>query len=124
MKKTILYIILGILLIFIIAFIIFSKKNDKLKGKWIATPNNQNIYQINKNEYTGGNIDYILECDGKGKYVLTLENNNKKTGKYTVDNNQITFMDEKDLIVGICNLDKDEIKCSTLSTYAFKYERK
>ena len=95
-----------------------------LKGKWIATTENQNIYQVNEDgDELGGKEDYILECDGNGNYTLTLENNQTVKGTYTIDNNKkITFKDDSDLLVGICELSSDEeINCNEKSTYAFKY---
>ena len=95
-----------------------------LKGKWIATTENQNVYQIDEDgDELGGKGDYILECDGNGNYTLTLENNQTEKGTYTIDNNKkITFKDDSDLLVGICELSRDEeINCNEKSTYAFKY---
>ena len=95
-----------------------------LKGKWIATTENQNIYQIDEDgDELGGKEDYILECDGNGNYTLTLENNQTEKGTYNIDNNKkITFKDDSDLLVGICELSSDEeINCNEKSTYAFKY---
>lgn len=95
-----------------------------LKGKWIATTENQNVYQIDEDgDELGGKGDYILECDGNGNYTLTLENNQTEKGTYTIDNNKkITFKDNNDLLVGICELSSDEeINCNEKSTYAFKY---
>ena len=57
--------------------------SDSLNGKWIATTENQNIYQVNEDgDELGGKEDYILECDGNGNYTLTLENNQTKKGTY------------------------------------------
>ena len=95
-----------------------------LKGKWIATTENQNIYQIDEDgDELGGKEDYILECDCNVNYTLTLENNKTEKGTYTIDNNKkITFKDDSDLLVGICELSSDEeINCNEKSTYAFKY---
>ena len=48
---------------------------------------------------------------------------NEEKGTYTIDNNKkITFKDDSDLLVGICELSSDEeINCNEKSTYAFKY---
>ena len=102
------------------------KDFDVLKGKWIATIENQNIYQINKNGKTvGGKEDYILDCDGNGNYILTLENKETINGKYIIEkDNRITFKDDSDLLVEVCMLSNDnEINCDEMSTYAFKYIR-
>ena len=102
-----------------------SQTTDSLNGKWIATTDNQKIYQIDKNgNINGGKEDYILECDGNGKYTLTLENNQTKKGTYTIDDKNITFKDESNLLVGICELaNNDEIICNETSTYASKYTK-
>ena len=68
--------------------------SDSLNGKWIATTENQNIYQVNEDgDELGGKEDYILECDGNGNYTLTLENNQTKKGTYTIleDTNSISI---------------------------------
>lgn len=99
---------------------------DTLKGKWIATIENQNIYQVaGNNENIGGKEDYILECDGKGNYTLILEDKKTKTGKYIIKkNNRITFKDDNNFLVGVCELSTDsEINCNETSTYAQKYTR-
>ncbi len=87
----------------------FFKYSDDLKGKWIATIENQNIYQIDgNNESIGGKEDYILECDGKGNYTLILENKKTITGKYIIEkNNRITFKDDSNFLVGVCELSTD-----------------
>ena len=60
-------------LMLIFVFIVLTmtgcgQATDSLKGKWIATTDNQNIYQIDKDGNTkGGKEDYVLECDGNGK---------------------------------------------------------
>ena len=119
MKKIFLCLLCGVLLLGVTGC-----GSDSLNGKWIATTENQNIYQINEDgDAFGGKEDYILECDGNGNYILTLENNQTKKGTYTIDNNKkITFKDDSDLLVGICELSNDEeINCNEKSTYAFKY---
>ena len=121
MKKKISFCLLcGVFLIAITG----CGNNDLLNGRWIATTENQNIYQVNEDgSELGGKEDYILECDGNGNYSLTLENNQTEIGTYTIDNNKkITFKDDSDLLVGICELSSDEeINCNEKSTYAFKY---
>lgn len=112
---------------FLILGITGCRKNfDVLKGKWIATTENQKIYQINENgDKIGGKEEYVLECDGNGNYTLTLENKITKNGKYIIGNdNKITFKDDSDLLVGICELLNDsQINCDEISTYALKYTK-
>lgn len=103
-----------------------TKNFDILKGEWIATTDNQNIYQTDGDENKiGGKEDYMLECDGKGSYILNLEDNKTKTGTYTISkDNKITFKDDNSMLIGICELSNDnELNCSEKSTYAFKYTK-
>lgn len=67
MKK----IFLCLLFVSLLISVTWCGTNDLLKGKWIATTKNQNIYQINEDgDAFGGKEDYILECDGNGNYIL------------------------------------------------------
>lgn len=103
-----------------------GKNHDVLKGEWIATIDNQNIYQIDGDgNKIGGKEDYILECNGKGSYILNLEDNHTENGTYIISkNNKITFKDDNSMLIGICELLNDnELECSEKSTYAFKYTK-
>lgn len=125
MKKTIFAILLcGVMILGITGC---KKKSDILKGKWIATIENQRVFMINENGDTlGGNEDYILECDGNGNYKLILENNQTKIGTYLIEeDNSIIVKDESNLLMGTCKLSNDEdINCDEASiTYALKYTK-
>lgn len=103
-----------------------DKNFDILQGEWIATTDNQNIYQTDENRNKiGGKEDYILECDGKGNYILNLEDNQIKNGTYTISkDNKIIFKDDDNMLVGVCELSNDNtLNCSEKSTYAFKYTK-
>ncbi len=76
MKKILLCLLCGTILLGVTGC-----GSDSLNGKWIATTENQNIYQINEDgDELGGKEDYILECDGNGNYKLTLENRPVRQG--------------------------------------------
>lgn len=100
---------------------------DSLKGTWIANTDDQIILQINGDGDTiGGNEDYILECDGKGNYTITLDNDQTKSGTYIIEKDKnITFKDESNLLLGTCRLsENNEIYCDETSmAYAFKYTK-
>ena len=120
MKRKLIVLAIGITLLGITGC---SNNKDILEGKWIAKTENQKIYQINKDgDTTGGKEDYILECNGKGTYTITLENKKTKNGTYNINNNIITFKDDSNLLIAECKLDNSEITCDNeLSTYALKY---
>ena len=122
MKRKLIILTVGITLLGITGC---SNNKDILEGKWIAKTENQKIYQINKDgDTTGGKEDYILECDGKGSYTITLENKETKGGTYNINNNIIVFKDDSDLLIAECKLDNNEITCDNeTSTYALKYTK-
>ncbi len=124
MLKKIRKILIYVVMLFIVTGC--AQKFDNLKGKWIATPSNQNVYLRDQDgNKMGGKKDYILECDGKGKYRLILENNHTKKGTYTItSDNKVTFMDEKGMLLAYCDLKDSTLNCMEKSTYAFKYIKK
>lgn len=99
-----------------------GKRYDSLKGKWIASTKNQYVAQVDGEGNTvGGKKDYILELDGMGKYVLNLDDGEKE-GTYSIsEDNIVSFKDESNLLVGVCNIKDNELDCSLMSTHAFKY---
>ena len=103
-----------------------GKELDKLHGEWTATIENQNVYQIDgSGNKVGGKEEYLLECDGKGKYTLKIENGQTKNGTYSIaEDDKITFKDDNNMLISICELsNKNEIKCNEKSTYASKYTK-
>ena len=112
---------------FIFLTIVGCNKKEKeinentIKGKWIATTENQNQYIKKGKEKYGGKNDYYLECTNNS-FTLKIDDNNTIKGTYTIsDSNQITFIDEEEYTLAICDLINNEIDCSKKSTYAFKY---
>ncbi|MBQ6286017.1 MAG: hypothetical protein IJK67_06920 [Bacilli bacterium] len=124
MKKQILGILLiGILVIGLTGCSNEKNKYDSLKGDWIATTENQNVYQTGANgETSGGKEDYILKCDGNGNYSLNTSNKKIAKGSYSISDKAITFKDDGNMTIGLCKLvDNKELDCSEKSQYAFKY---
>ena len=109
--------------LFIISLFIITgckNKEDVLKGKWIATTDNQRIHEF-EDYTTGGEEDYYLECDGKGHYDLTSASGNRANAGYSIKGNTVTFYDEGRQVLGICKINDNELDCSEKSYYAFKY---
>ncbi len=130
MKKSLLIYLLVITLLFIGC----GKTNDKeekieydiLKGKWIASIENQNVYQTGPNVETNSGIEeYILECDGEGNYTISTQNREFAKGTYSISDDNITVKeDTTNMIISLCKLvDNRELDCSDKSLYAFKYTK-
>ena len=100
-----------------------EKKQESIEGKWTGAIENQVIYQKNSNTVIGGQNDYLLECNEK-KCILYLDDNNKVEMKYVLDNNEITFIDENQLIIGKCKKSLYEINCDEVIPYASKFIKK
>lgn len=99
-------------------------KKDELYGKWIAKPEDQLVFYTNAKDTVGGRKDYILDIDGKGNFKLKLNKKETKKGSYTIQDKEIIFKDEKDLIISNCKIkNKKELDCSENSTYAIKYTK-
>ena len=99
--------------------------NDLLIGMWVATPDNQNVYQIGAdNETRGGIEDYYLECREDGSYALRTKTSDLANASYMVSEDVVTFYDEGRQILAICRLNDLELDCSEKSYYAFLYTRK
>ena len=98
-------------------------KKDELYGKWKAIPEDQLVFYINEQDTVGRREDYILDKDGKGNFKLKL-NKKEKKGTYTIQNNEVIFKDENNLIISNCTIEtKKELNCSENSTYAIKYTK-
>lgn len=110
--------VLVIISLFMITGCKKEESYDVLKGKWIATTENQRIY-----ETSGGEEDYYLECDGKGHYDLTSDSGDLANARYSIKDNTVTFYDEGREVLGICKLNDDELDCSEKSYYSFKYTK-
>lgn len=123
MKKITISIII-IITIILINGCRFKKNSDILKGKWLATPKNQRVYQIGPNNETkGGKEDYYLECDGNGNYSLRTKTEDLANAGYTISKNTVTFYDEGRQILAICKYNDNGLDCNEKSFYAFKYEK-
>ncbi|MBR6948700.1 MAG: hypothetical protein IKH54_00765 [Bacilli bacterium] len=119
--------IISVIFVLVIVLLITGcgTKKDELYGKWIAKPENQLVFYVNAKETVGGKENYTLEIDGKGNYSLTLDNKETKKGKYTISDNNVTFKDEKDLLIAICKIKEEkELDCREKSTYSIKYTKK
>ena len=120
MKKIIFFLIIVNSIILMVGC--SDKKNDILKGIWVATPKNQRVYQIGPNKTKGGKEKYFLECDN-GKYTLRTKTEDLANASYTISDNIVTFYDEGRQILGICKHKNKELDCNETSHYAFKYKR-
>ncbi len=101
-----------------------TKPEKNLKGKWVAPVANQMVYQIDSGISIGGNIDYLLECNEKNLCTLYLDNNNKVKMNYKINDDDITFVDENNLIIGRCKINSNEINCNETIPYASKFIKK
>lgn len=124
MKKRIISILIIVVTILMTGCNIKKNKSDILKGSWIATIENQRVYQIGPNNETkGGKEDYFLECDGTGNYALRTKTQDLANASYTVSDNVVTFYDEGRQILAICKHNNKELDCNEKSHYAFKYTK-
>ena len=116
MKNKIIY-----TLLIIVALIITTGCNNKYdiwKGIWIASIENQRVYE---EDNVGGIEDYYLKCNGKGLYDLTSNSGDLANARYKISNNVVTFYDEGREILAICKIKEDVLDCTEKSYYAVKY---
>ena len=124
MKKKIVISLLLVIGLFLITGCNNDEELDALKGKWKASIEHQNVYQVDDAETIGGKDDYILECDGKGNYTITISDTDAYKGSYTIDDNSIIVKDDVNMVIGMCTLvSNKEIDCKEQSHYAYKYTK-
>ena len=123
MKKVIISLIIIITSILMTGCSDNKSNDDILKGSWIATIENQRVYQIDSNKTKGGKEDYFLECDGNGNYALKTKTEDLANAGYTISDNTVTFYDEGRQLLAICKYNNKELDCNEKSYYAFKYTK-
>ena len=122
--KKELFCLISIIFFVTIIVVYGNSKSDVLKGKWKASVEDQIIHQFYDGSIRGGEEDYILECDGRGKYDLRDSSGDLANSGYTVSKNVVTFYDEGGKILAICKLvNNNELDCSQKSYYSIKYVR-
>ncbi len=122
MKRVFLLINLFFLLLLVTA----CDKSDDLKGNWSAKKEDQIKMMLNnKGDTFGGNEDYLLECDGKGNYTLTLEEGKKENGTYQINEDKsVIFQTSDKLIKEKCTLiSNNELACEYYSSKYVKNDK-
>ena len=118
MKKIVILICICLFLIAITIVLYYLNNTNAFVGKWnynggavqsIIDNNNGNIIQDTK-------IIKNLEINNDNKYTIFYENG-QDNGTYSINNNEIILLNDRDEVIDRCVLNNNELTCDFYSSF-------
>ena len=100
----------------------------QLEGEWTARPESQYVIIVGQeegeNKTVGGKNPYYLTFDKDGNYTLELDDENKETGTYMIDeDNNVTITTDSGLVSDTCKLKNGrQLLCNSYASLYIKEE--